>query len=106
MWRRARVGQRARAASGTRVARLLGLGLIVVGMTHQGWDVQLTAYSGRDWRATFFAVGIAQSIVGGSTWERTPWWAVQRAGVRGAQVTLIGAVQHASQRVLPSTRSA
>jgi hypothetical protein len=35
----------------------------------------LTAY----WRANFFPVGIAHSIVGGSAWEPTPWRAVQRA---------------------------
>jgi hypothetical protein len=31
--------------------------------------VQLTAYAALDWRATFFPVGIAHSIVGGSAWE-------------------------------------
>jgi hypothetical protein len=56
-----------------------GVGLIVAGMTHQGWDVQLTAYAARDWRANFFPVGIAPSIVRGSAWEPTPWRAVQRA---------------------------
>ena len=56
-----------------------GLGLVVAGMTHQGWDVQLTAYAAPDWRASFFPVGIAHSIVGGSAWEPTPWTAVQRA---------------------------
>jgi hypothetical protein len=56
-----------------------GIGLIIAGMTHQGWDVQLTAYVARDWRANFFPVGIAHSIVGGSAWEPTPWRAVQRA---------------------------
>jgi hypothetical protein len=56
-----------------------GLGLIIAGMTHQGWDVQLTAYAARDWRANFFPVGIAHSIVGGSAGEPTPWRAVQRA---------------------------
>jgi hypothetical protein len=30
-----------------------GLGLIVVGMAWQGWDLQLTAYAARDWRANF-----------------------------------------------------
>jgi hypothetical protein len=55
-----------------------GLGLVVVGMTHQGWDVQLTAYAARDWRANFFPAGIAHSI-GGTAWEPTPWRAVQRA---------------------------
>ena len=48
-------------------------------MTYQGWDVQFTAYATRDWRANFFSVGIAHSIVGGSAWEPTPWRAVQRA---------------------------
>jgi hypothetical protein len=53
-----------------------GLGLVVVGMTHQGWDVQLTVYAVRDWRANFFPVGIAYSGVGGSAWEPMPWRAV------------------------------
>jgi hypothetical protein len=39
----------------------------------------LTAYAARDWRANFFPVGIAHSIVGGSAWERTPWRATRRA---------------------------
>ena len=29
-----------------------GIGLIVVGMTWQGWDLQLTAYAGRDPRSS------------------------------------------------------
>ena len=53
-----------------------GIGLIIAGITHQGWDVQLTAYAARDWRANFFPVGIAHSIVGGSAWESTVWRAV------------------------------
>jgi hypothetical protein len=28
-------------------------------MTYQGWNVQLSAYAARDWRANFFPVGIA-----------------------------------------------
>ena len=39
-----------------------GLGLIIAGMMHQGWDVQLTAYAARDRRAYFFPVGIAQVL--------------------------------------------
>jgi hypothetical protein len=35
-------------------------------MTQQEWDAQLTAYAARDWRATFFPVGIAHSVVRGS----------------------------------------
>ena len=41
--------------------------------------MQLTAYAARDWRANFFPVGIAHSIVGGSAWAPTPWRATQRA---------------------------
>ena len=48
-------------------------------MAHQGWDVQLIAYAARDWRANFFPVGIAHSVLGGTAWEPTPWRAVQRA---------------------------
>jgi hypothetical protein len=67
-------------------------------MTHQGWDVQLTAYAARDWRANFFPVGIAHSVVGGSAWEPTPWWAVQRA----AWVALVG--QKARDSLPPISR--
>jgi hypothetical protein len=42
-----------------------GLGLIAAGITHQGWEVQLAAYGARGWRANFFPVGIAHSIVDG-----------------------------------------
>jgi hypothetical protein len=56
-----------------------GIGLIIAGMAHQGWDVQRTAYAARDWRANFYPVGIAHSVVGGSAWEPTPWGAVQKA---------------------------
>jgi hypothetical protein len=56
-----------------------GVGLVLTGRAHQGWDVQPTAYAARDWRATFYPVGIAPSIVGGTAWEPTPWRAVQQA---------------------------
>jgi hypothetical protein len=39
----------------------------------------LTAYTARDWRATFFAVGTAHSIAGSTAWQPTPWRAVQAA---------------------------
>jgi hypothetical protein len=56
-----------------------GVGLIAVGLHRQGWDLQLTQYGDGHWRANFFPVGIAHSIVGGSAWEPAPWTAVQRA---------------------------
>jgi hypothetical protein len=56
-----------------------GIGRIAVGMAHQGFDLQLTRYDERGWRATFYVTGAAHSIVGGSAWEPTAWRAVQRA---------------------------
>jgi hypothetical protein len=56
-----------------------GTGAVECGMAHQGYDLQLTRHAERGWRATFFPVGIAHSVVGGSAWEPTPWAAVQRA---------------------------
>jgi hypothetical protein len=40
-----------------------GLGAGVVGMAAQGSDLQLTEYTGANWRATFFVTGMAHSIV-------------------------------------------
>jgi hypothetical protein len=38
--------------------------------------IPLPVYATRDWRANFFPVGIAHSVVGGAAWEPTPWRAV------------------------------
>ena len=83
-------------------------------MTRQGWDLQLTAYAARDWRANFFPAGIVHSIVGGSGWEPTPWQAVQRAawqrwrddqitveGPGAGALTTVTAVRWAGQRADP-----
>jgi hypothetical protein len=58
-----------------------GIGAVVVGMAHQGYDVQLTRYDERGWRATFYPTGIEHSATSatGSAWEPTPCRAVQRA---------------------------
>jgi hypothetical protein len=56
-----------------------GIGAVVVGMTAQGCDLQLTEYAGENWRGTFFVTGMAHSIVKGSAYESTPWQTVQRA---------------------------
>jgi hypothetical protein len=56
-----------------------GVGDVVTGMARHGWDVQLTAYDGEHWRATFFVASEAHSIVGRTAWETSPWRATQRA---------------------------
>jgi hypothetical protein len=50
-------------------------------MAHQGYDLQLTRYDERGWRATFYTTGMEHSPTSatGTGWERTPWHATQRA---------------------------
>jgi hypothetical protein len=46
-----------------------------------GFDLQLTRYDERGWRATFYTTGREHSPTGatGTGWEPTPWHATQRA---------------------------
>jgi hypothetical protein len=58
-----------------------GIGDVERGMAHQGYDLQLTRYDERGWRVTFYPTGMEHSITSAtaSSWEPTPWRAVQRA---------------------------
>jgi hypothetical protein len=59
-----------------------GIGHVAVGMHRQGYDLQLTQYDERGWRATFYyTTGMEHSPTSatGTGWERTPWRAVQAA---------------------------
>jgi len=58
-----------------------GIGAVERGMAHQGYDLQLTRYDARGWRATFYTTGMEHSPTSatGTGWERTPWHAVQGA---------------------------
>jgi hypothetical protein len=58
-----------------------GIGLVAAGMARQGYDLSLTRYDERGWRATFYVTGMEHSATGatGSAFESTPWLAVQRA---------------------------
>ena len=58
-----------------------GIGHVIGGMHRQGYDVQLTQYDERGWRATFYVTGMEHSATSStaSAWEPTPWRAVQRA---------------------------
>jgi hypothetical protein len=58
-----------------------GIGHVAVGMHRQGYDLQLTQYDERGWRATFYTTGMEHSPTSatGTGWERTPWRATQRA---------------------------
>jgi hypothetical protein len=60
-----------------------GIGRVAVGMARQGYDLQLTRYGERGWRATFYPAGIAhsQTAAVGSSFAPAPWQAVQRAAL-------------------------
>jgi len=64
-----------------------GIGHVAVGMHRQGFDLQLTQYDERGWRATFYTTGMEHSPTSatGTAWERTPWRATQRAAWEGAE---------------------
>jgi len=44
-------------------------------MAHQGFDLQLTRYDERGWRATFYTTGMEHSPTSatGTGWKRTSW---------------------------------
>src|SRR5262249_43068953 len=58
-----------------------GIGHVAVGMHRQGFDLQLTQYDDRGWRATFYATGMQHwsTSATGISWERMPRRATQRA---------------------------
>jgi hypothetical protein len=62
----------------------VGIGRIAVGMAHQDFDLQLTRYGERGWRATFYTTGMEHSPTSatGTRWEPTPGHAAQRAAWR------------------------
>src|SRR5712664_251637 len=57
------------------------IGHVAVGMARQGYDLQLTQYDEKGWRATFYTTGMEHSPTSatGTGWERAPWRAVQSA---------------------------
>src|SRR2546426_5340305 len=50
-----------------------GIGHVAVGMARQGYDLQLTRYDDRGWRATFYTSGMEHSPTSatGTAWEQT-----------------------------------
>ena len=52
-----------------------------MGRQDQDYDLQLTRYDEKGWRATFYTTGMEHSPTSatGTGWERTPWHATQRA---------------------------
>jgi hypothetical protein len=64
-----------------------GMGHVTVGMARQGYDLQLSRYDEKGWRATFYTTGMEHSPTSATStaWERTPWHATDAfGGVFGA----------------------
>jgi hypothetical protein len=61
-------------------------------MARQGFDLQLTRYDDRGWRATFYTTGMEHSPTSatGTAREPTPWQAVQGAARDALKRALIG----------------
>ena len=63
------------------LARLLVLhGHVAVGMHRQGFDLQLTQYDDRGWRATFYTTGMEHSSTSATG---TGWKALKKADLGG-----------------------
>jgi hypothetical protein len=58
-----------------------GIGLIVVGMTHQGFQVSLGEHGEARWIAVFYRPGRGHEpvVAAGTAQEATAWRAVQKA---------------------------
>jgi hypothetical protein len=52
-----------------------------MGMHRQGYDLQLTQYDERGWRATFYTTGMEPSppSATGTAWKHTRWHETQQA---------------------------
>jgi hypothetical protein len=49
-----------------------GIGHVAVGMHRQGFDLQLTQYDDRGWRATFYTTGMEHSATSATGTDVTP----------------------------------
>jgi len=67
-----------------------GIGAVERDMARLGFDLQLSRYNARGWRATFYSTGMAHSITSAtaSAWDPTPWRAVQQAARDGQLVPI------------------
>jgi hypothetical protein len=77
-----------------------GIEHVAVGMHREGYDLQLTQYDERGWRATFYTTGMEHSPTSatGTAWERTPWW---RRGVNAIEAMSSARAAPLSRRSMP-----
>jgi len=60
-----------------------GIGRIAVGIAHQGYDLQLTRYDERGWRATFYTTGMEHCRRVRRARDRSARRGARRSGRRG-----------------------
>src|SRR5438105_15961971 len=63
-----------------------GIGHVVVGMARQGYDLQLTRYDEKGWRATLYTTGMEHSPTGVApvSWTPQSWGGKERPRCRRA----------------------
>jgi hypothetical protein len=60
-----------------------GIGHVVVGMARQGYDLQLTRYDERGWRATFYTTGMEHSPTSATGTDGSACRGARRSARRG-----------------------
>ena len=60
-----------------------GIGRVAVGMHRQGYDLQLTQYDDRGWRATFYTTGMEHSPTSATATAWSGRRGARRCGRRG-----------------------
>jgi hypothetical protein len=75
---------RSRAVGASDLARLLSdIGRVAVGMARQGFDLQLTRYDEKGWRATFYTTGMEHSPASSTGPDGSARRGTRRSGLRG-----------------------
>jgi hypothetical protein len=69
----------------TRLDSWSGIGRITVGMAHQGYDLHLTRYDERGWRATFYTTRMEHSPTSATRLRAAfAWWRPRSSPARGS----------------------
>src|SRR5207245_2834565 len=68
---------------GAESERWAGIGHVAVGMARQGYDLQLTRYDEKGWRATFYTTGMEHSVTSATASAGSARPGTRHSGRRG-----------------------